>query len=93
MAVSCVADEILIMSDDQNKIQCLLDLPAFCGKMYRIEYNASKTNITISESETDRNYFKDVSPWQMNDDTVKVADDNKHLGLIISCSKQIEKKH
>ena len=91
VVVSCVADDILIMSDDQNKMQCLLDLAASCGKMYRIEYGASKTNITISGSETDRNYFKEVSPWQMNGDTVKVADDNEHLGLIISGSKQVEK--
>ena len=65
VVVSCVADDILIMSDDQNKMQCLLDLAASCGKIYRIEYGASKTNITISGSETDRNYFKEVSVWQM----------------------------
>ena len=63
VAVSCVADDVLNMTDDQYKLQCLLDMAQHYGDMYKVQYGASKTKVTISGSELDRNYYKDVSPW------------------------------
>ena len=49
VAVSGVADDVYLMSDSQTKLQSLLDIAEHYGKMYRIQYGASKTKITIVE--------------------------------------------
>ena len=59
--------------------------------MYQSKYGASKTKITISGPEVDRQYYKDTSPWSMNGENVKVVDENDHLGQIISGDRQVEK--
>ena len=91
VSVSGVADDIYPMSDKQTKLQSLLDIAAYYGQMYRIEYGASKTKITVVGSEIDTNYFRDISPWKMNDDEVKVVEDNEHLGQIVSGTNQEQK--
>ena len=77
--------------DNQTNLQALLKIAAHYGKMYRIEYGASKTKITVVGSEIDSNYYKDVSPWKMNHEIVKVVEDNEHLGQIVSGKRQEEK--
>lgn len=52
--VSACADDILCTTDSQSKLQALLDIANYCGKMYRTTYGASKTKITISGPECDR---------------------------------------
>ena len=59
--------------------------------MYRIKYGASKTKVTVVGSEIDRKYYQDVKPWNMDGNTVKVVDDNEHLGQIVSGLNQEEK--
>ena len=36
-------------------------------------------------------YFKDISPWKMNNETIEVVDNNEHLGQIVSGKRQEEK--
>ena len=91
VSVSGVADDVYLMSDNQTKLQSLLDIAAFYGKMYRIEYGASKTKITVVGSEVDSSYFSDISPWKMNDDVVEIVEDNEHLGQIVSGKSQEQK--
>ena len=91
ISVSGVADDVYLMSDKQTELQSLLDIAAHYGRMYRIEYGASKTKITVVGSEVDSNYYKDISPWKMNDDVVKVVEDNEHLGQVVSGKNQEEK--
>lgn len=88
--VSSVADDVLAMSDDQNKMQSLLNLAGQCGKMCKIKYGASKTKITIIGSERDQTYFHDVQPWTMDGEQVEVVEDNDHLGQIVSGCRQVE---
>ena len=45
VSVSTCADDVLVMSDSQNKLQVLLDIASKCGKMYKIENEATKTKI------------------------------------------------
>ena len=90
MSVSGVADDVYLMSDNQTKLQSLLDIDEQYGKMYRIEYGASKTKITVVGSEIDCTYFKDISPWKMNNETVKVVENNDHLGQVVSGQNQEE---
>ena len=40
--------------------------------------------VIVSGPEMDRRYYKDVSPWKMDGEYVKVVENNEHLGQIIS---------
>ena len=79
------------MSDKKSELQSLLDIAAHYGRMYRIEYGASKTKITVVGSVIDCNYYTDISPWKMNGEVVKVVEDNEHLGQVVSGRNQEEK--
>ena len=61
------------------------------GYLYRIQYGASKTKITVSGSDIDINYYKDTKPWRMDGQIIDVVDNNEHLGQIVSGSRQEEK--
>lgn len=89
--ISCVADDLYLMSDDQTKLQGLLDLAQHYGQMYRVTYGANKTVISIVGSKQDMDYYKDIQPWNMDTQQVSVKDDNEHLGLIVSGIKEEEK--
>ena len=58
---ACADDEYLI-SDSQSKLQALLDIAAFYGKMYRVTYGAAKTKVTVVGSALDMDYYSDVTP-------------------------------
>ena len=87
---ACANDEYL-MSDSQTKLQALLDIAAFYGSMYRVTYGAAKTKVTVVGSEIDMNYYSDTAPWQLDNQKVKVTEDNDHLGQIVSGLRQEEK--
>ena len=89
--VTGVADDDFLMSDDPVKLQGLIDIAEHYGKRYRITYGASKTKITVSGSEIDRHFYRDTTPWTMGGVTIKVVEDNEHLGQLVSGTSQIEK--
>ena len=89
--VTGVADDDFLMSDDPAKLQGLIEIAEHYGIRYRITNGASKTKITVSGSEIDRNYYRDTTPWNMGGVTIKVVEDNEHLGQIVSGSNQLEK--
>ena len=89
--VSCVADDLYLLSDDQVKLQGILDICQHYGQLYRITYGASKTVISVVGSAADRQYYKDVQPWRMDNLPVSVKEDNDHLGLIVSGYLEEEK--
>ena len=45
----------------------------------------------IGISDIDRKYYSDVANWKLGSDNIEVADNNDHLGQIISGHKQEEK--
>ena len=79
------------MSEDQTKLQGLLDIAQHYGQQYRIEYGASKTVISVVGSKQDMNYYKDVQPWTMDGQPVSIKEDNDHLGLVVSGQREEEK--
>ena len=89
--VSCVADDVLLTSDSQTKLQSLLDIASHYGKIYRVQYGASKTKITITGSEIDSSYFQEARPWKMDGEVIDVVCDNDHLGQIVSGGQQEQK--
>ena len=88
---SACADDDYLMSDSQTKLQALLDIAAFYGSMYRVTYGAAKTKVTVVGPEIDMNYYSDTAPWQLDNQKVKVTEDNDHLGQIVSGLRQEEK--
>ena len=73
------------------KPQGLLDIAQHYGNLYRIEYGASKTVVSVVGSKQDMNYYQDVQPWVMDNLPVSVKEDNDHLGLIVSGQREEEK--
>ena len=88
---SACADDEYLMSDSQSKMQALLSIAEHYGEMYQTTYGASKTKITVVGCEQDMQYYKDVSPWKLNGDQIKVTVDNEHLGQIVSGKDQEQK--
>ena len=81
---SACADDEYLMADSQSKLQALLDIAAYYGQMYRVTYGAAKTKVTVIGSESDMQYYQDVTPWRLDDQQVKVTVDNEHLGQVVS---------
>ena len=88
VAITGVADDLYLMSDEQNKMQTLIKLAENYGERYMIKYGAHKTNITVIGSQIDMQYYSDVKPWKMDNKAVNVVEDNEHLGQIVSGVRQ-----
>ena len=69
-------------TDDEYLITAQLDIGTFCGKMYRVKYDASKTKITVFGSNNDRQYYSDVSPWRLDGKTVKVSVEHEQIHFL-----------
>ena len=89
--VSGVADDVFPCSDDPVKLQALIDIAEYYGSLYRIQYGASKTKITVSGPEIDIKYYSDTKPWIMGGKPIDVVENNDHLGQVVSGIKQEEK--
>ena len=59
--------------------------------MYDISYGSDKSKIIAYGSKIDQQYFLDVQPWRMYDNSVSVVTDNEHLGQIISNQDEYQK--
>ena len=88
---SACADDEYLMSDSQTKLQALLDIAQFYGDMYLVTYGAAKTKVTVIGSDIDMRYYRDLAPWQLDGQKVKVTVDNEHLGQVVSGVEQEQK--
>ena len=61
--VSCVADDVYLTTDNQTKLQGLLDIAQHYVQQYRVEYGANKTVISVVGSKKDIQYYADIQPW------------------------------
>ena len=86
-----VADDLYLNSDTPSKLQALLEIASHYGQRYKIKYGASKTKITVVGSQVDMKFYADTKPWIMDNEQVKVVEDNDHLGQIVSGLRQEEK--
>ena len=66
-AVSCCADDVLNMTDDPDKLQCLLDMAR-----YRVKYGAAKTKVAVTGPAVDQVYYKKRKPWSKDGEQVHV---------------------
>ena len=82
--ISCVADDVYLNADNQYNLQGLLDIANHYGNMFRVKYGASKTKITVSGSQTDQQFYKEVNSWTLDGQKISVTENNEHLGQIVS---------
>ena len=91
VSVTGVADDLYLMTNSQSKLQALIGIAEKYGQEYRIKYGAKKTKITVVGSNVDMQYYKDVSPWIIEDQRIDVSENNEHLGQIVSDIDQTSK--
>ena len=91
VGLSAVADDEYLMSDSQSRLQALLGIAEKYGFMYKVAYGAAKTKVTVVGSQIDMQYYSEVTPWTLNEQKVRVCEDNDHLGQIVSGINQEEK--
>ena len=89
--MSGCADDVFLLTDNPVKLQALIDMAEHYGKLYRIQYGALKTKITVSGPDVDVQFYKDAQSWNIAGQPVEVVENNEHLGQIVSGSRQEEK--
>ena len=80
----CIADDTYIMSGDPRQLQGIINIVGHYSRRYRVVFGADKTKVTITGSRIDMSYYKDINMWSLDGAPLTVADDNEHLGLIVS---------
>ena len=80
----CVADDTYILSADPRQLQGLINIVGHYSRRYRVIFGADKTKVTITGSKHDMAYYKDINLWSLHGTPLKVAENNDHLGLIVS---------
>ena len=80
----CVADDTYVLSGDPRKLQDIINIVGHYGKRYRVTFGADKTKVTITGSKVDMSYYQDIKIWSLNGEKLTVAENNDHLGLIVS---------
>ena len=70
------------MSDDQSKLQAMLNIASHYGRMYRVKYSAAKTKVKIHGPQIDQKFYSDIQPWSMDGERVQVVKENEHMGHI-----------
>ena len=84
----CVCDDTYVLSGDPRQLQALVDIIAHYGNRHRVVFGADKTKVTITGSKTDMNYYADINIWSLGGEKLTVAEDNEHLGLIVSGTQE-----
>ena len=69
------------MSSSQSGLQALINIAEHYGERYKLRYGAAKTNI-------DMEFYHDTTQWKMAGESIKVVEDNKHLGQVVSGERQ-----
>ena len=84
ISVIADADDTYILSDNPRNLQNLIDIVGHYGKRYRLIFGADKTTVTVTGSKHDMEYYNDINIWSLNGEKLRVAEDNEHLGLLVS---------
>jgi hypothetical protein len=92
-----MADDKYVLSGDLRSLQGLIDIIGQYGRRYRLIFGADKTKVTITGSKHDMQYYEDINIWSLYGEMLTVAEDNDHLGLVVSGIdeevKNVDKKH
>ena len=84
ISVICFADDTYVLSDNPRNLQSLINIIRHYGRRYRLIFGADTTKVTITGSNHDMQYYEDINIWSLYGEKLTVAEDNDHLGLIVS---------
>ena len=87
----CCADDTYVLSNTQSGLQSAINIVGHYAKRYRVMFNAEKTKIVVTGSKVDMDYYRDISPWSLNGETISVVENNEHLGMVVSGLHEEEK--
>ena len=75
----------------------MIDIIGHYGRRYRLIFGADKTQVTVTGSKHDMQYYQDVNIWNLYGKKLTVSEDNEHLGLVVSGMDEeiqnVDKKH
>ena len=91
ISVLCIADDTYTMSGTPRGLQGLINIVGHYGRRYRLIFGADKTKVTITGSKHDIQYYKENPIWSLYGEKLEVAEDNDHLGLLVSGIKEESK--
>ena len=80
----CIADDTYVLSQSPRSLQSALRIVSHYGKRYKLKFNALKTKAVVTGSKHDMEFYKNTTPWHLNGEVIQVAEENDHLGLIVS---------
>ena len=84
ISVICIADDTYVMSGSPRSLQGLINIVGHYGRRYRLVFGAEKTRVTVTGSRHDMLYYKENNIWQLYGERLVVAENNDHLGLVVS---------
>ena len=86
-----VADDTYLLASSPRALQAILNIADFFAKRYRIIFNADKTKLIVTGSAIDMDYYKEINTWHLGGESIIAAEDNEHLGLIVSGTSEEQK--
>ena len=91
ISVICIADDTYILSGTPRGLQGLVNVVGHYGHRYRLIFGADKTKVTVTGSRHDMDYYRENNIWSLYGQSLEVAEDNDHLGLIVSGRNEEQK--
>ena len=84
ISVISIADDTYVLSGSPRGLQGLINIVGHYGRRYRLIFGADKTKVTITGSKHDMQFYKEINIWQLYGEKLEVAENNDHLGLVVS---------
>ena len=91
--ITCVgvADDTYVLSSTPSGLQSALDIVSHYANQYQLKFNAGKTKLVVTGSQTDMKFYTETGPWHLNGEKIPVVDNNVHLGLLVSGQNEEQK--
>ena len=91
VSIICIADDTYVMSGTPRGLQGLIDIVGHYGRRYRLIFGPDKTKVTVTGSKHDMQYYRENNIWSLYGEQLEVAEDNDHLGLVVSgCNEELK---
>ena len=76
------ANDIVLAVHNPNQLQEMLSELVIFSERERYKLHSQKSMVLPLCSKSSNNYWKECSPWSMNDSSIQVSNQIKHLGIV-----------
>ena len=76
------ADDIDLAAHNPNQLQEMLSELVIFSERERYKLHPQKSMVLPLCSKSSNNYWKECAPWSMNDSSIQVSNQIKHLGIV-----------